>query len=269
MTVPYRPNLHHDTQAEKSYKQVLVHDESDEEEKLTHIDSPSRFVDTLMIDMQQVRQGPLGTMSGIAKNLVALLGGHGYDRDLLIAYNPELEDLLMNKSMSQVSYDDLAEVEYLKTPAIYPSLKDFASVSLAEFIDHHPQIRDQIGDDQEVVIITRDDKKKAVTLYYDQGQIVFAQYSSPGKGGTQWDYDHGLKKKRLVDMHSPEGVLYTNRNIDTERYILQDNDETGEKDTVYYRDPHDRPNPTRRSRAFNSSMPYFIPVEASDKISGV
>ena len=230
------------------------------------------FVDTLTIDMDRVRTGPLGTMPKISRSLSALLWYHGYDKEILIKYNPELDSLLNSKNLDQIHYSEIKQ-KTIKTPAIYPNLKDFAKLRLKDFLQDKPQrVQDSLQTDHEVIIITRNENNKVVTLYYNHWQIELAQYSSPGIWGRVKEYDHKLKKRRWVDRSTPEWVLYTNRNKDIQRFAIRttklDSTRT-KKDTIYYYASHDKQDSLRKSWAFNASMPYFIPFEQTEKASWV
>ena len=239
--------------------------------------NPEPFVDTLTIDMDRVRKWPLWTMPKIARNLAALLWSHGYDKEILIKYNPELDSLLKSKELHQISYNDIKQRK-IKTPAIYPELKDFAKLNLKHFLQDKPQrVQDSLQTDHEVIIITRNENNKVVTLYYNHWQIELAQYSSPWEGWQERVYDHKLKKKRKADKRTPEGILYTNFNKDYIRpypITKQEKSENGEiktiKDTIWQKDtPNDLQNSTRKSGAFNASMPYAIPIVATKEQNGI
>ena len=229
------------------------------------------FVDTLTIDMDRVKAWPLGTMPKISRSLGALLWYHGYDKDILIKYNPELDSLFKSKNIENITYADIKQ-KTIKTPAIYPSIKIFAKPSLQDFIKDKPQrVQDSLQTEQETIIITRNEDNKVVTLYYNQGQIQFAQYSSPGKWWVVREFDHRLKRRRKVDRSTPEWVMYTNLNKDLQRLnIKKSKDSLDSKiDSTYYYDSQDKQDSLRKSRAFNASMPYFIPFEQSQKQSWV
>ncbi len=202
-------------------------------------------------------------MPKVPKNLAALLWYHGYDKEILIKYNPELDSLLRSKNIEQIWYNTITQ-KSIKTPAIYPDLKDFAKINLKDFLQNKPQrVQDSLQTDQEVIIITRNTHNKVVTLYYNQGQIQFAQYSSPGMWWIVTEYDHRLKKRRKVNRHTPEGILYTNYNKDLQRFNLKKSKDSlnPKTDTIYYYDKDDRQNPTRISGSFgNAPMPYAIPI---------
>lgn len=228
------------------------------------------FVDTLTIDMDRVRTGPLGTMPKLAKNFAALLWYHGYNKEILIKYNPELDSLLQSKNLEQISYHDIKQ-KTIKTPAIYPDLKDFAKLNLKDFLQDKPQwVQDSLRHDHEAIIITRNKENQVVTLYYNHGQIEFAQYSSPGTWKIVREYDHRLKKKRRVDTHTPEGLLYTNYNKDLKRYTYKIDSLGNKIDSTEYNDPDDLPRPYRVSGSFgNAPMPYAVPILNTSKHNGI
>ena len=230
---------------------------------------PQPFVDTLTIDMDRVRTWPLWTMPKISRSLSALLWYHGYDKKILIKYNPELDSLLRTKNLDQIHYSEINQ-KTIKTPALYPELKNFAKMNLKDFLRDKPErVQDSLQHDHEAIIITRNEKNKVVTLYYNQWQIAFAQYSSPGKWWIVTEYDHRLKKRRKVNRATPEWIMYTNLNTDLTRHYTQRNTETNEVINVPYKASFDRQDSLRKSWAFNASMPYFIPFEQSQKASGV
>ena len=234
-----------------------------------HIDQKPN-TDTLIIDMNRVMDWPLGTMKKVPKNLAALLWYH-YDKQLFIAYNPELDSLLSwVQKLESIPYSAV-DNKSIKTPAIYPELKDFAKPSLQDFIQDKPQrVIDSLGNDQEAIFITRNNENKAVTLYYKNGYIQLAQYSSPGIGWTVREYDHRLKKKRKVNRNTPEWLLYTNYNKDLTRYYYQKDSMNNITDSIPYQDKDDRQNPLRVSWSFgNAPMPYAIPILNTPNQNGV
>ncbi len=233
--------------------------------------------DTLTIDMDTVRQWPLWTMKKVPKNLAALLWYHHYDKEVLIAYNPELDSLLRSKNLEQIWYHEIKQ-KTIKTPAIYPDLKDFAKPTLQDFIKDKPQwVQDSLKTDHEVMIITRNEENKAVILYYDNDIIQLAQYSSPGIWWKKRKYDHNLKKYRIVDRSTPEGILYTNRNKDLLRPYITKNKKIEENwtpmtinDTIWRTDPYsDTQNKNRISLSFDAPMPYAIPIADSNEQSPI
>lgn len=56
-------------------------------------------------------------------------------------------------------------------PHVYPSLKDFLVPSLKDFLSDKPEIKNLVGGDEEVIIITRNTDKKHVIGYYRDGHI--------------------------------------------------------------------------------------------------
>ena len=106
-------------------------------------------------------------MPKISRSLSALLWYHGYDKEILIKYNPELDSLLHSKNLDQIHYSEIKQ-KTIKTPAIYPDLKDFAKLRLKDFLQDKPQrVQDSLQTDHEVIIITRNENNKVVTLYYN------------------------------------------------------------------------------------------------------
>ena len=226
--------------------------------------------DTLTIDMNRIIDWPLGTMKKVPKNLAALLWYH-YDKKLLSDYNPELDSLLSwVQGLESIPYS-LVDNKNIKTPAIYPNLKDFAKPSLQDFIQDKPQrVVDSLGHDQEAIFITRNKEDKVVTLYYKDGYIQLAQYSSPGIGWTVREYDHRLKKKRKVNRNTPEWLLYTNYNRNLTRYYYKKDSTNTIIDSIPYKDKDDRQNPIRVSWSFgNAPMPYAIPILNTSDQNGV
>lgn len=99
-------------------------------------------------------------MRKLTKNLSLLLGTKFSD-SLFAAYNPELYDTLTSDSLG---YERITSVPYrdvdrdIKVPAVYPELADFFVPSLEDFISQHPDMAEKIGDDTEVIILTRDEQ---------------------------------------------------------------------------------------------------------------
>lgn len=226
--------------------------------------------DTLKIDMNRIKEWPLWTMAKLSKNLAALLWYHGYNKDLLIQYNPELSHLFESKNLEQIWYNEI-KIQTLKTPAVYPDLVNFAKPALQDFLQDKPQrIQDSLQHDQEVIIITRNEYNKVVTLYYDKGTIQFAQYSSPWIWWIVKEYDHRIRKKRNVNRYTPEAILYTNYNKDLLRHYYKKDSLNTIVDSIPYSDKDDRQNPKRVSRSFgNAPMPYAIPILNTPKQNGI
>lgn len=103
-------------------------------------------------------------MRRLTKNLSLLLGSNFSD-SLFATYNPELYETLTSDSLG---YERITSVPYrhvnsdIKVPAVYPELADFFVPSLEDFISQHPDMVEKIGDDTEVVILTRDENGKYV-----------------------------------------------------------------------------------------------------------
>ena len=197
--------------------------------------------DTLTIDMNRVRKWPLGTMK-LPHSLWRLLWNN-YPSELFYRYNPELRDTLNNtKNLDRVSYDKVT-TENIKIPAVYPELADFFVPSLQDFIAQHPECKELIWDDKEVIIVTRDENNKYVTAHYDGYYIKACHYGAPG----------------TLAHKSPEWVYYTNLNKDRMRYT---------KDSIpkSYYDRWDRQDSTKKSKKYDdAAMPYATPI-AKDSI---
>lgn len=238
--------------------------------ELKDISTQQSIIDTLTIDMDRVKQWPLWTMKKVPKNLAALLGYHGYDKEILISYNPELDSLLRSKDLEQIWYNEVTS-KIIKTPAIYPEIKEFAKPTLQEFLKDKPQwVQDSLKTDHEAIIITRNENNKVVTLYYNNGIIQFAQYSSPGKWWIVREYDYRLKRRRNVDRHTPETIFYTNYNKDLTRYYYKKDTLNKKIDSIPYKDKDDTQKLKRVSWSFaNAPMPYAIPILNSPKQNGI
>lgn len=203
--------------------------------------------DTLTIDMDRIKSGPIGTMRKLTKNLSLLLGSNFSD-SLFATYNPELYETLTSDSLG---YERITSVPYrhvnsdIKVPAVYPELADFFVPSLEDFISQHPDMVEKIGDDKEVVILTRDENGKYVIWYYQDGYIRLAQYSSPGTSRRK----------------TPQRIYYTNLNSGLERQL---------SDGTPYFDRGDSPDSTKRSRKYDSApMPYAVPLAKNTNQTGI
>ncbi len=203
--------------------------------------------DTLTIDMDRIKNWPIGTMRKLTKNLSLLLGTNFSD-SLFSVYNPELYTMLTSDSLG---YEKIRSVPYrdvstdIKVPAVYPELADFFVPSLEDFLVAHPEIAEQVWDDTEVIILTRDENWKYVIWYYEDGYIRLAQYSSP------WT----SRRK------TPQWTYYTNLNKDLERCL---------PDGRTYFDRGDRPDSTKRSHKYQSApMPYAVPIAKNTNQTGI
>lgn len=94
----------------------------------------------------------------------------------MLQYNKELIDTLnASGSWAQVPYTNMPDIN---APHVYPALADFLVPSLQDFLADKPEIRDLVGDEKEVIIITRNPQKKHVIGYYRDGHIDIGQYMS-------------------------------------------------------------------------------------------
>lgn len=160
----------------------------------------------------------------------------------MIKYNKELLDALYVENPrlihNSVQWLDYANIHDTNVPHVYSSLKDFLLPSLKDFVADKPEIKQFVGNDNEVIIITRSPEKKHIIAYYRDGHIDMGHYISAGVGRELFEMDHRIKSKRHVHAFTPTGVFYTN-------YAKG-----------YKRDS------TYASKAFVSAMPYAVPISA-------
>ncbi len=187
--------------------------------------------ETYSIDMERVKNWPLGKMKGLNHNLAILLWGK-YTDSIIMKYNEELMDTLiaeypqlLGKSLEWVGYNNV-KLNEIKVPLVYPSLEDFFDESLEDFLGNNPHLKEQVGHDSEVIIVTRnyetrerkdhsiDTVKKHVIWYYVNGKLNLAQYMSAGRGKDILDFDHIKHERRKIHAFTKEGVFYTNYNAE-------------------------------------------------------
>lgn len=226
--------------------------------------------DTLTIDMNRVKKWPLwnsklfpSKTKFFPKTLWRLLWDN-YPSELLYTYNPELREVLNNtKILNQVSYNQI-HTDHIKIPAIYPDLVDFLVPSLQDFITQHPDLKDSLWSDTEVIIATRNKDGANVLAYYHDGYIRIAQYGAFGSWEIKKEYNPKTGKTEWVDTYTPECVYYTNYNADLKRPIKQ-------KDwTVIYRfDKGDKSDSTKVSNKYDAAMQYWKPLANSTKQTGI
>lgn len=219
------------------YETPIQYNDSLHNEYMHRIDQKPN-TDTMTIDIDRIKKWPLWTMK-LPHTLWRLLW-NDYPSDIFYRYNPELlKSLNSTENLTRVEYNKINKD--IKIPSVYPDLADFFVPSLQDFITQHPEIKEFIGDDKEVIIVTRDENWKYSTSHYNNNHVNMAHHGAFGSKSHP----------------SPEWVFRTNLNADRIRY---------NKKRWYFKDKGDAPDSIRTSHKYNdAAMPYAIPI-AKDSI---
>lgn len=199
-------------------------------------------------------------MKKVPRTLWALLGSNTVDT-IMHRYNAALIDTLKAKkvikdgqTLKWVWYDNLAW-QTIKIPAVYPWLEKFFDEELAVFLKKHPEADSLVGNEKEVILVTRNPEGKCVLWYYQNGMLQNAHYTSPWVGKPirerVWVRKNGKKYRVLKKLKrlTPEWVFWTNLN--KERWAYWDIQKTNHK-----------------SKAHDAPMPYFVPFAKDEYWEG-
>lgn len=117
-------------------------------------------------------------MRHLNHNFATLLGGK-YADSMMLMYNKEsAEQLMQTMKTNTFQWLQYSKLEDTNVPHVYDALSDFLVPSLKDFLADKPGIAELVGDDKEVIIITRNPEKKHVIGYYRDGHIDVGHYMS-------------------------------------------------------------------------------------------
>ena len=133
------------------------------------------------------------------KSLLRMLWSLDVDSIIKI-YNPQLA--ATQKTWYNWSRQDIRTLDTLYVPRIFPSMKSFFNPQLNSFLINKPEIKENIQDDQTVIIVTELPDWYFWLWYYEEWKLQLAYPVSI------WDWSRHRDKATERNIHSRKQIRY-------------------------------------------------------------